>query len=1046
MKSVICQRIFPAIVGALLFPCGLLAQDEAAKTEQMRSELTAAAKSNDSDAVESILKDNRLAIKPFVEELVAASILAELSGKNLEAVETAKVARELGRAFQEAFGEKSLATATEYLDGWSLEQKKLKLTADSLYASGTSLRGKRDTREQAQADYERARDLYTEIGDQIGVGSALGGLGYVSWFTNREKYHELNSAALAVRREVDDRQLVGNSLNDVGLAYRVILRDNETALLYYLESEEVRIEIGDSLALARLLPNIARTYTLAGDLESSLPYYNRAASVADNVGDLNRQAVALRNAGGVLSDLGRLNDALDYFTRALSVREEQGVPAADVLNHLGITHRRLGDFESALEYYQEVVEIATETEDKEELAAANSNIGVVYIYAGRPSRSIRYFERAKKQFEEIGDTDGVLDATINLASGHFEMQDYESAETLVTEALVLARQLEDELGESTTRILVGNVLSRLGRFDESIESFEAGLQQAIDLNVPDLIFSATLGLGEVNERSRNYDKAISYYEDAFLVLEGTRGNLDTDEDKAGFLAQQRYAYEEYIHMLTRLHREFPEQEFDDRAFLTAERAKARAFLDLLAEALADVQSGLDPSLLAKQDSLLQELAGLRNRISFEKAATERNDEAISELETRLEVAEAEYSTLERTLREENPRYAELQYPQPSSLSEIQAKVLDDEVVLLEYSVGDSSSTLWIVTNESRELAQLPDRDSIREQVELLRFALTDPNSGQADLFAKTSHNLYQMLVEPAAATMKERSKVVVVPDDVLYYLPFESLISDSVSNATDYSTLPYLIQSHSVSYAQSASILEQLSAGRASRNNAEMKGLLAFGDPVFASELESMGTDQASFLLGSDVASLARLPFSGEEVISISQYFTEGDADVFLRDAATEDQIKSDEIMGRYKYLHLATHGLVDERRPDFSSVVLAHDDDLREDGLLQAAEIFNLKVSADLVVLSACETGLGRMVAGEGLVGLTRAFMYAGAPSVVVSLWSVADASTASLMDSFYSNLVGESAGKTESLRLAKLEMIASSDLAHPFHWAPFVLTGDWH
>ena len=224
--------------------------------------------------------------------------------------------------------------------------------------------------------------------------------------------------------------------------------------------------------------------------------------------------------------------------------------------------------------------------------------------------------------------------------------------------------------------------------------------------------------------------------------------------------------------------------------------------------------------------------------------------------------------------------------------------------------------------------------------------------------------------------------------------------------------------------------------------------MLAFGDPIFGEneELALKTLGAAGTFADTTRGGLSRLPYSGLEIQNIAKLFPTAQADIYIRREANEEKVKEKDRLRGYKYVHFATHGLINERKPDFSSIVLTQDDDRTEDGFLQAAEIFNLDMNADLVVLSACQTGLGKMVRGEGMIGLTRAFIYAGSRSVLVSLWSVSDVSTAKLMEKFYQNLIRGKQEKTEALRQAQLHMIANEESSHPFYWAAFVLIGDWN
>ncbi|HKV39536.1 MAG TPA: CHAT domain-containing protein, partial [Blastocatellia bacterium] len=370
----------------------------------------------------------------------------------------------------------------------------------------------------------------------------------------------------------------------------------------------------------------------------------------------------------------------------------------------------------------------------------------------------------------------------------------------------------------------------------------------------------------------------------------------------------------------------------------------------------------------------------------------------------------------------------------------------------------------------------------------LRASITTPGRATLSNYLSSASELYQELLEPVAGLLAGKKRLVIVPDGALYYLPFEVLLQKGGIEIADVplSELPYLVRSFSVSYAPSVSVLEML--GRPAEQGAGTQSppddFIAFADPDYGNpDNGAEGGDEGGLGSLSSVVrgtfgfgglwKLDRLPGSRIEVEQIAGLFPQGRSSLFLGAEATEENVKSPGRLGRYRYIHFAVHGLIDESQPQFTSLVLSppsyeagHWADksgplVREDGLLQAYEIFNLRLRADLVTLSACETGLGKQVKGEGLIGLSRAFFYAGAPSLLVSLWKVDDRSTASLMTSFYSRLrasafgkpndaskdgengLVDSASKAGALREAKLKLIASGNFSHPYYWAPFILSG---
>jgi CHAT domain-containing protein len=413
---------------------------------------------------------------------------------------------------------------------------------------------------------------------------------------------------------------------------------------------------------------------------------------------------------------------------------------------------------------------------------------------------------------------------------------------------------------------------------------------------------------------------------------------------------------------------------------------------------------------------------------------------IDSLKAKIRDSEDALRKLKAEMRNTNPRYAELQYPQTISLGEAKEMLPDDNTILLEYSLGDSSSCLWVITRRDHKFFRLPPRKILQDQIESMRFALLDPDNSNIDFITGPGYSLYRQLVKPAEPYFTKKTRLIIVPDGILNYLPFEVLLSDSTARGSNasFSDLPFLVKKYPLSYAQSGTVLKNLIAQRneSAGTNADRKRIIALGDPLY----NNKNVDESP-----GVYSFSRLENSGMEVEKIASYFDKGSADILLQDEASEDAFKGNGELKKYDYIHFATHGLIDENKPDFSSLVLTRNSSSTEDGFLRANEIFNLKLDADLVVLSACQTGLGKLIRGEGMVGLTRAFMYAGTPAVMVSLWSVSDISTATLMGEFYKNMLKGDLIKTDALRKAQLAVLKDEKFAHPFYWAPFVIFGDW-
>ncbi|MDT4898490.1 MAG: hypothetical protein QOH25_3567 [Acidobacteriota bacterium] len=598
------------------------------------------------------------------------------------------------------------------------------------------------------------------------------------------------------------------------------------------------------------------------------------------------------------------------------------------------------------------------------------------------------------------------------------------------------------------------------------------------------------------------EEAIVSYREALATIETIRsGSLRADESRTTFLTTTKDVYDETSNNLAEMALlvaptagaplDGQALTYAAEAFKVVEQGRARSLLDMLGEAGADITAGVPADLLKrKQDNLdrqqeiAQQLTGVAVSEGEEKPDT-------GKLEDELEALAVEYDNIENQIRAASPKYAALTAPQPLTLAEVQQKVLDDKTALLEYSLGEQSSYLWAVTPTSVALFKLPARSDVDSQAQALRAQLippklqrriagidvaeatrglsltTDPTSaGPAAGFAAASNALYKTVVEPAAQIVGDK-RLLVVADGALNYVPFESLVK--ATGATDYPSQPYLIKTNEIVYAPSASVIAVI---RQSAKPVAGKNLLLVADPVFNSgdprakgagaasaqasadtrglSLSSAVTDVAAPAgatapsIGFQLARLNGTRIEAQQIATLTRA-SGGQADVWLDLEANEAKVTTTDIK-KYRVIHIATHGLLNAERPQFTGIVLSLVGNKSGDGFMRTDEIFNLNLGSPLVMLSACETGLGKEKRGEGVIGLTRAFMYAGAPTVGVSLWSVADKSTADLMTDFYKRLLGaQGASPTTAMRAAQIALIDGKKYAAPFYWAPFVLVGEW-
>ncbi|MDZ7270303.1 MAG: CHAT domain-containing protein [candidate division KSB1 bacterium] len=494
-------------------------------------------------------------------------------------------------------------------------------------------------------------------------------------------------------------------------------------------------------------------------------------------------------------------------------------------------------------------------------------------------------------------------------------------------------------------------------------------------------------------------------------------HLIDDEFKARFVASRMWVYEQVMAVLWELHQRYPHKGYQREAFRYAERAKARAFLQLLAEGKVHAHDEVSSGLTARQHQLLERLAELEERLSRKDLSEGHKRSAAQELSQTI----AGLGNLRSELAHENPRYAQLLYPEPLPMDALQGD-LPERAVFLQFFLGDQRSYLWAVTRDTVLMYALPSRGDIERHaafyVDLL--SATPPIAS----WAEAGHHLFCELFGQLPREMLRERHLIIAPDGVLNYLPFGALLIQT----PDY----FLANDCAISYAPSASARHMLRQWYDERPGSWQYQIVALGDP----ELPRQTWESASSF------NLKRLKHARHEVKRVARLFPQHTALARVGHDANESFAKGQQVR-HARFVHFATHSVLDETVLCRSGLLLAPDKEAGEDGHLRMSEVFDLRLDAELVVLSACQTARGRLFRGEGVRGLTSAFLYAGASSVLVSLWNVDDRSTQRLMEAFYRHLA-QGVTKADALHRAQTELRRDKAYAHPFYWAPFVLIGD--
>jgi CHAT domain-containing protein len=565
-----------------------------------------------------------------------------------------------------------------------------------------------------------------------------------------------------------------------------------------------------------------------------------------------------------------------------------------------------------------------------------------------------------------------------------------------------------------------------------------------------------LNIARAERKRNNLITARQHTENALDLIESLRTIIASEEWRASYLASKRDYYEFYIDLLMRLHQEFPSNGHDAAALQASERARARSLLETLSEARFDIRQGVDSQLLAREHELqkqinnkdmqrMQLLSGMSNEVQTQK------------IEKELNALLTDYGEVRAQIRAHSPRYAALTQPEPLSLREIQRQILDEDTLLLEYALGEERSYLWVVTQSDLMSFVLPKRAVVELAARRVYELLTSSHKIEARRASELAAiELSRIVLEPAAALLKKK-RLLIVSEGALQYVPFAAL-----SLPEEWGSYEPLINRYEVISLPSASVLAVLRREMSDRQAAP-KAVAVLADAVFQNDDARLkNAKQASVVRPDDqladqndlmrsasesgVINFQRLPFTRQEAEAIVSQAGESKSLKALDFDASRDTI-FDIKLDQYGIIHFATHGLLNSQHPELSGIVLSLVDKngRPKDGFLRTHDIYNLKLQANLVVLSACRTALGSEVKGEGLLGLTRGFMYSGAPRVVASLWDVKDEATAKLMRHFYQKMLRDGLRPAAALRAAQVMLLKEPRWQAPYYWAGFTLQGDW-
>jgi CHAT domain-containing protein/Tfp pilus assembly protein PilF len=866
-------------------------------------------------------------------------------------------------------------------------------------------------------------------------------------------------------RAAGDSYRLALALQMTGLGH-FQLTEFRVALPYLSEAISLAQSVQDKRLEASIETVIGGVQDVIGNVIESRQHYERAIALARESKYTIAEASALNNIGKLYNDAGDFQNALDYYLKSLPLFLPQSNQQGITLSNIGVSYMKLGEFEKSIEYLKQALVILHAGTDRNAESYTLSNIGTAYKGAGNYDEALNYYAQARAIQQKTGnraqeaetlDLTGVVYSTLGQPEKALEFHQ---------QSLGIQRAAQNIRREAVSLTNIGYVYNLEAQPEKAVEQFDKAL--SIFKNIGDLNNAAAALEGRARAELMRGDLFASRknIEESLSLIETVRARSGSQQLRASYLATREKAYEFYVDLLMQLEGKEPGKGHAAEALKVSERSRARSFMELLNEAHVDVREGVSADLIKRERDLSQVLNAKAQR-EIQLTARKGNQHDIETLHKEISALEDEYQQLQVSIRKASPSYAALTQPQPLDLKDMQQQ-LDSDTLLLEYSLGDDRSYLWVVAKSSLDTYELPKRSEIQNVAKQVYDSLTarsvvkaieSPSQRQqriteADsLFQTAATQLSKMILGPAAGGFGTR-RIVVVADGILQYIPFAAL-SDPGS-----ATNEALVVRHELITLPSASTLAIQRRNLADRKPAP-KALAVLADPVFTTSDSRFSKNVQARQQPSpttDTRLLEHLSNGNGELRIQRLPFTRQEADQILAVAPSQSNLKavdfranrslamSDEL-SKFRYVHFATHGYVDSVRPDLSAIVLSLVDQQgnSQDGFLRSHDIFNLKLPAELVVLSACETGLGKDVKGEGLVGLTRGFMYAGARRVIVSLWNVNDKATASLMGHVYAGMLKTHKTPAASLRAAQIEMLHQPQWKSPYYWAAFVLQGEW-
>ena len=857
---------------------------------------------------------------------------------------------------------------------------------------------------------------------------------------------------------------------------QVLVQDELAGRLGAARSSQERDEILEkekpfvNNTLVNALGTRALRHSTHAEIDIALHYIDLQRTVAERIGDQAGIAGSWLNTGIVKNSDDEHENSVTALLKALALYEASGnkLGVAMTQENLSNAYRALGDHRRAFDFAQKSLRLSEETKHRRGMMHALTELGIIYGQQSNPEQAFAHQERALAIAQELEDTLAIAMIRHDIAIQYNRFGQLDRSLMLYQQLLKQVEGYGDRGGAAMVQDQIGKIYAELKRYDEALTYHRqalAGLDSSINRRAAVVTLN---NISAVHLAQGNYVEALKVSEEAVgLVREkGRKGDLGNALINQGYaqlglnrLAEARQSFAEAVAIVETLRSQtaggleerqryfeyglgahhgllsvLVKQNQPLEALSFAERAKARVLLDLLQQGRVRVNKSMTAAEQDEERRLKSELTQLNKRLTRLTQANKQDPALIGEVEGKLERTRLDYEAFQNSLYAAHPELKTHRGEAPIVNTQELASLLPDaSSALLEYVVTDDVTYLFAVTKQAEngsadiQVYTLPlKRDELAKQIESFREQLATRDLG----FRAGAAKLYNLLLKPAQAQLQGKNNIVIAPDSSLWDLPFQALVNN---------TNKFMIENASITYAPSLTVLREMTKRRMDQSTTRPPAsLLAVGNPISGSEPARRDRSRLSN------HNFDPLPEAGEEVKALGRLYGASRSRIYVGNQAREDLLKTE--AGNASILHFTTHGTLNNASPMYSYLTLAEGGP-NDDGLLEAWELMQLDLKAELAVLSACETARGRIGAGEGMIGFSWAMFIAGVPSIVVSQWKVESAGTRDLMVNFHRGLIGSTGSKpakSEALRQAALKLMRNPETSHPFYWAGFVLVGD--